>query len=168
MTELDQVWSQMLADAGRRASEMGREHVAEYLRLKATNDAIRARGVAWLIDSFIEIAAGEQRRHKSITIERVEPHSFARDSATMRGTLLEVRHGVRCLAVEAGWARGPRDGVMKNKALAFARVSHFGMPRAGDEFRLIHATSLPSWLDQDGHAVDTSTVQRHFEVFLAT
>jgi hypothetical protein len=167
MTELDQVWSQMLADAGTRASEMGREHVAEYLRLKATNDAIRARGVAWLIDSFIEIAAAEQRGLATLTIERVDGHSFARGSSTMRGTLVDVRYGVRCLTIEAGWARGPRDGIMQKGALAYARISHFGMPKAGDEFRLVHARSLPAWVRADGDSVDVETLRRHFRVFLA-
>lgn len=166
MTELDQVWAQMLADAGNRASETGREHVAEYLRLKATNDAIRSRGVAWLIDSFIEIAAGFQRSHATLTIERVEPHTFERGSSTMRGTLLEVRYGVRCLAIEAGWARGPRDGIMREGSLAIARVSHFGMPKAGSEFRLVHSASLPAWLNRDGQAVDSTMLRGHFDLFL--
>lgn len=168
MTELEQVWSQMLADAGQRASEMGREHVAEYLRLKATNDAIRARGVAWLTDSFIEIAGAEQRHHANIVIERKDPYSFARGSHTMQGTLLSIRQGVRCLTIEAGWARSPRDGIMQKGALAYACVSHFGMPKAGAEFRLVHVESLPTWLDESEVVVDTVVLRQHFDLFLGT
>jgi hypothetical protein len=168
MTELDHVWSQMLAEAGENASRSGREHVAEYLRLRATNDAIRTRGVAWLIDAFVEIAAGEQRRHGNIVIEREEPYSFARGSHTMQGTMLSVRQGVRCITVEAGWARLPRDGIMQNGALAYARLSHFGMPRAGAEFALVHAGSLPTWLDEGGTSVDTAALRGHFDLFLTT
>ncbi len=43
MTELDQIWSQMLDHAAVRAQESGNREVADYLRLKATNDAIRAQ-----------------------------------------------------------------------------------------------------------------------------
>jgi hypothetical protein len=168
MTELDHVWSQMLAEAGENASLSGREHVAEYLRLRATNDAIRGRGVAWLIDAFIEIAAGEQRRHGNIVIEREEPYSFARGSHTMQGMMLSIRQGVRCLTVEAGWARLPGDGIMQKGALAHARVSHFGMPRAGAELALVHAESLPTWLDEAGSAVDTAILRGHFAIFLDT
>ena len=52
MTELDRVWSKMLEDAGTRSSG----DVAEYLRLKASNDAIRTAGVGWLFDTMIETA----------------------------------------------------------------------------------------------------------------
>src|SRR5258708_34688928 len=109
MTELDQIWSKMLTDASARADIDDRQHVADYLRLKTTNDAIRERGVGWLFDTVIEIAGLAMRDHFGITIEREEPHSFARGSSNMVGSLLEVRQGVRCLTVEAGWARTPRD-----------------------------------------------------------
>ena len=56
MTELDQVWSEMLGDAYKNAAASGRNSVADYLRLKATNDSIRAVGVRWLFDTFVEHA----------------------------------------------------------------------------------------------------------------
>lgn len=166
MNELDHVWSQMLVDAETRAGDMGRKHVADYLRLRATNDAIRFRGVGWLFDTMIEIAGPAMIGHNPVNIEREEPHSFARGSSTMVGSLLRIRQGVRCLMIEAGWARTPADGIMQKGALVYARISHFGMPKAGVEIRLVHAASLPQWLDEANAVVDSNGLRRHFDVFL--
>ena len=168
MTELDQVWFRMLDEATVRADQAGRDDVAEYLRLRATNDAVRTRGVNWLFDTLIEIAAPAMSRYRSLTIERDEPHNFARDSSNMVGSHLQIRHGVRCLTVEAGWARTPSDGIMHNGSLAFARISHFGMPMAGAEIRLVHADSLPNWLSDDDTVIDSGELARHFELFLGS
>src|SRR5437879_2741967 len=119
MTELDRIWSQMLSGNAAKAGDSGRQHVAEYLRLRATNDAIRAAGVGWLFDTMIEIAGRAMRDRFGIIIEREDPHSFTRGSSNMVGSLLEIRQGVRCLTVEAGWARTPRDGIMQKGALAY-------------------------------------------------
>jgi len=166
MTELDQIWSKMLADASALADVADRRHVAEYLRLKATNDAIREGGVGWLFDTVIEIAGRAMRDRYGITIERVEPHNFPRGSANMVGSLIEVRQGVRCLTVEAGWVRTPRDGIMQKGALAYARITHFGLPREGAEIRLVHGESLPTWLGEDDAVIDSREIERHFNVFL--
>ncbi len=166
MTELDQLWSQMLGDATALASGTDRRHVAEYLRLKATNDAIRTTGVGWLLDTFIEMAGHAVRDHFGVSIEREEPHIFARGASTMVGSLIEIRQGVRCLTVEAGWARTPSDGVMHKGALAFARITHFGMPKKNAELRLVHAETIPRWLADGKLEVDTAELRRHFDVFL--
>lgn len=166
MDELDLVWSQMLADAGERAAGSGRHAVAEYLRLKATNDAIRSRGVAWLIDAFVAMAASQQGPRTDLTITREDPHRFERGTSRMVGSCVEIRHGVRCLSVAAGWARTPSDGIMRGGALAFARIRHFGMPNAGAEFRLVHNDDLPQWLNDAGAAIDIGTVRQHIDLFL--
>ena len=166
MTELDQIWSQMLTEKAAEASRSGRHHVAEYLRLKATNDAIRVAGVGWLFDTVIEIAGGADCDHYSIAIERIDKHSFSRGSSNMVGSRLDLRQGVRCLSVEAGWARVPSDGIMLNGALAFARITHFGMPRAGAEIRLVHAQSLPNWLSDENEIINIREIARHFKIFL--
>lgn len=166
MDELDLVWSHMLTEAGEKAADLGRHAVAEYLRLKATNDAIRSRGVAWLIDAFVSLAAAEQARHTNLAITREEPHRFERGTSRMVGSQVEVRQGVRCLSVAAGWARTPSDGIMRGGALAFAHIRHFGMPKAGAEYRLVHGNDLPQWLDRGGSAIDLNTVRGHIEVFL--
>ena len=166
MTELDLVWSQLLADAGTRADDTGRKGVADYLRLRATNDAIRNAGVQWLYDTMIEIAAPAMAGHNPVSIEREDPHSFVRGSSTMVGSLLRIRQGVRCLTIEAGWVRTPGDGIMQKGALVYARITHFGMTKAGGEIRLVHAETLPQWLDETDAVIDISELRRHFEVFL--
>lgn len=155
----------MLDEAAKKAGETGRHHVADYLRLKATNDAMRERGVGWLFDTFIEIAAGASRTYSAVTIERESPHNFARGSSNMVGSRLSIRQGVRCLDIEAGWARSPADGIMRGHALAFARITHFGMPRETADLRLVHAETLPHWLSETG-VVESTELLRHFEIFL--
>src|SRR5258708_38181062 len=105
MTELDEVWNRMLGDAAASARAQGRHDVAEYLSLKAANDAIRTTGVQWLFDSVLEIAGEVNRGNVSISIERVEPFSFSHRGANLVGSQLRLLLGVRCLTVEAGWTR---------------------------------------------------------------
>lgn len=166
MTELDQIWSQLLLDAETRADDSGRRDIADYLSLKATNDAIRVAGVGWLFDTVIEIAGPSMAGNNPVAVEREEPHSFARGSSTMVGSLLRVRQGVRCMTVEAGWVRTPGDGIMQRGALVYARITHFGMPKTGGEIRLVHAESLPQWLDETEAVVDIGALRRHFDLFL--
>lgn len=166
MLELDHVWSKMLDEATANASTAGHQDIVDYLRLRSSNDAIRRTGVSWLFDSMIEIASDAMRDRRSLSVERVEPHNFARGNSNMVGSLLEIRQGVRCLSIEAGWARTPTDGIMFNGALAVARISHFGMPRAEQEIRLVRGSDLPHWLAEDGTVVGISVLQGHFDVFL--
>lgn len=167
MNELDQVWSQMLDDAEKRARESGRHDVADYLSLKARNDAMRQASVGWIFDTLIEIAGEANRNRAAITIEREDPHNFADRGANMAGSLLRLRQGVRCLTVEAGWTRTPADGFMRGGALAFARITHFGMPKHSAELQLILAAGSPEWKTTDPVApVDSAVLREHIEVLL--
>lgn len=166
MTELDHVWSELLDEAASKALHSGDNDIAEYLRLKTANDTIRSIGVGWLIDTVIEIAGHAVRQNAAITIEREEPHNFADGNSNMVGTLLRLSYGVRCLTVEAGWTRTPRDGFMQNKALAMARLSHFGLPKNGAEFRLVRGEKLPSWFDENDVMVESKHLQGHFDLLL--
>ncbi len=163
MTELDRVWSKMLEDAIPGANV----EVAEYLRLKATNDAIRRIGVGWLFDTMIEIAGREIRSRPHLNIELVEPHNFKHGHSNMVGRLASFRLGVRCLTVEAGWARTPTDGIMRNGSLAVAKISHFGKPKHGSELRFVHGEELPNWLDSSGKAADPALLEEHFTILLS-
>ena len=78
MSELNEVWSAMLAEARENAALSGRGHVADYLDLKASNDLLRQTGVDWLFQTLIEHAADANRDRNSIAIERTEPLVLAR------------------------------------------------------------------------------------------
>ena len=166
MTELDLVWSEMLSAAAANARSAGSADLLDYLRLKATNDAIRSTGVNWLIDSLVEIAAEAGASRPQLKIERVEPHSFMRGASQMRGSLLSVSLGVRCLQLQTGWTRTPADGVMRSQALAAADILHFGMPKHNAELRLIHGPELPQWLDAGDEAVTLDGLRRHVDLLL--
>ena len=170
MSELDQLWSQMLGEAMAAARNSGREDVADYLDLKARNDALRQAGIRWLFEMLIAIAGDAMRDLTALTVDRDEPHSFPHRGANIAGTLLTFRLGVRCLTVEAGWTRTPSDGFMRGGALAIARISHFGISRMNAELLLKPSESGPGWVatysDGASIAVDEVFLRRHFAVFL--
>jgi hypothetical protein len=170
MTELDQLWSQMLADAAAKAADTGRQEIAEYLRLKAANDAIRAEGVKWLFETMSEIVNTAASATRDLITEQVHPHNFQRGNSNMVGSMIRVRRGVRCLTLEAGWTRTPTDGIMRGGALAAARLRHFGMRKADADLSLAYAGPLPLWHfeDEDGKRSPfrVSDLYRHFQVFM--
>ncbi|MFL6374122.1 MAG: hypothetical protein ACJ73D_05590 [Pyrinomonadaceae bacterium] len=161
MDELDASWAEMLIAASVRASLEGRADVAEYLRLKATNDAIRAAGVKWLLDAFVEAAFDQ--KHPLINVEREEGYAFPQGASTMAGTRLTIRYGLRCLDVEAGWARLPAHGIMREAALARANILHFGRSRENQNLKLIPGPDLPQWITQDGEIFLLENARQHIQ-----
>jgi len=166
MHELDELWSQKLAGAIANAKASGRGDIADYLELKQTNDLIRQTSIDWLFGSLIEIAAETSTLNPHVTIEREEPHEFDFRSARMAGSLVRVRFGVRSLTVEAGWPRTPAHGFMRDQALAAARISHFGMPKAGIDLMLIREQDQPVWKPAVGDVFDLESLHRHLAILL--
>lgn len=170
MTDLDRMWSQMLDEATAAARTSGRADVADYLDLKSRNDALRIAGVRWLFESIVVLAGDANQQFPAIRIEREDPHNFPHAGANIAGALLRVRHGLRCLTVEAGWTRTPADGFMRGRALAVARITHFGMAKMNMDLLLRPAETEPGWIAvaQDGREApaDETFLRRHFNVFL--
>lgn len=156
----------MLAGAIANAKATGMDDVAEYLALKQSNDLIRQTSVEWLFNSLIEIATDESVRNLSVVIEREEPHEFALRGARMAGSLIRLRHGVRCFTVEAGWTRTPSHGFMRGGALAAARIAHFGLPAVGVELVLMRVGETPVWSSADGRKFDSQSLREHFVILL--
>lgn len=166
MNELDELWSQKLEEAIAQAETAGRRDVAEYLTLKATNDAIRQTGVQWLFGSLLEIASAAAQ----VAIENENPHRFDFGSASLVGSLLRLRRGVRCLTLEAGWTRTPADGFMRGGAFVAARITHFGIAKENAELLLLRTgAAAPQWfaVGRDGrrNAFDSAHLARHFHIF---
>lgn len=166
MLELDHVWSKLLADAEANASRSGKSDVVEYLKLRASRDKIRSSGVAWLLAAVIEAAYAAETPSRRFAIEREEPYSFRHGNSNMNGVRLDVRYGVRCLSVEAGWVRTPADGIMRGGALAAAKISHFGLPALGSDLRLVHTDELPHWIDEGGNVLVADDAARHVELLI--
>ena len=168
MNELDEVWAGMLETALHKAEAENRRDVADYVRLKAMNDAIRQASVQWLFGSMLEIAGNNSR----VTIENENPHRFSFANATYVGSLLRLRYGVRCLTIEAGWTRAPNDGFMRGGALAAARLVHFGLANHNTELLLLNTNGSPSWfaIGKDGSRAVFNSIHlnEHFRVFLGT
>ncbi|MGI8640785.1 MAG: hypothetical protein ACR2MG_12675 [Pyrinomonadaceae bacterium] len=169
MNELDEVWAQKLNEAINQAHSDGRSDVADYLALKASNDALRSTGVKWLFDALLEIASFANRNNSSITIENDNPHQFTFGNANLVGSVLRFRQGVRCLTLEAGWTRTPTDGFMRGGALACAKLTHFGIGKHNAELLLVHSNSLLNWvsIDKNGgkNTFDSHHLNQHFQIF---
>lgn len=166
------MWSQMLDEAIAAARNSGRAHVADYLDLRSRNDAIRTAAVRWLFEAFIGIAGEANRQFSAIDIEREDPHNFPHAGANMAGALLRMRHGVRCLTVEAGWTRTPADGFMRGGALAVAKITHFGMAKMNMDLLLRPSSDEPGWIAVASGGleapVDEVFLRRHFSLFLGS
>jgi hypothetical protein len=147
VSELDEEWAQVLAEAERRARTAGRGDLLEYLRLRASNDQARSTGLDWLFETVTALAGAANRAGAGIQITREDGHRFQVVNATMVGGLLTLKAGVRQLMIEAGWPRAPRDGIVSGNGLACARVRHFGIKSANEELLLVRSKSgTPQWL----------------------
>lgn len=168
MDELDEFWEQMLAEA--RLSEEITGHLAEFLAVKSANDRLRERGVEQLLNAFEAFAGHANRSHAGIEIEKLESHRFEIDRSHVTGRAIKLRHGLRCLTVEAGWTRTPRDGFMRGNALALARIKHFGIPTGGGELKLLRFEESVRWfrIDRDGLriSVEPDDLIREFRLLL--
>jgi hypothetical protein len=169
MNELEKAWPELIADAVARARGAGRHDMADFLALKGSNDLIRTAAIKWLFDSIIEVASRAQSKFPMLTIDREEPHSFGYRGARVTGSILRMRLGVRCLTVEAGWTRTPNDGFMRGGALAFAKITHFGMPKQNVELLLLKGDNAPAWnivTGDDNGVFESAAVEEHFAIFM--
>src|SRR5262245_12752804 len=169
MNELEDAWELALAEAAQRAQRSGRTDIARYLDLRRRNDLLRRTAIDWLNAVFTALAADANRLSAGIQIERHDEHRFRRGSATMVGTQLVFRRGVRTLTIESGWPRTPRDGFVRGDGLACANIKHLGRTRMNDELLLLRTrTDSPQWfvVKDDARApLNDSILHRHFSFF---
>jgi len=169
MTELDEAWELALAQATQRAHGSGRADIARYLDLRRRNDLLRRAATDWLMDAVFALAADSNRKGGMIQIERTEEHRFTRGAATMVGTALVLRRGVRALTVESGWPRAPRDGVVRGNGLACANIKHLGRARYDDELILVSTEKgSPQWCVVKAGSrslLTSSALRHHFSLF---
>jgi hypothetical protein len=172
MSELDEAWEIALAEATQRARGAGRADIARYLDLRSKNDLLRRTAIDWLTATFTSLAGEANRKGAGIQIERQDSHSFRRGSATMVGSQLTLRRGVRALALESGWPRKPGDGFVRGDGLACANIKHFGRPRANAELLLARSSKgLPQWLTiEKTHArtlLTEAQIRHHLSILLS-
>lgn len=169
MNDLEEAWEIALAEASRRAYGAGRADIARYLDLRRRNDLLRRTAIDWLNATFTVLAADANRINAGIQIERQDDHRFRRGSATMVGTKLIFRRGVRALIIESGWPRTPRDGIVRGDGLACANIKHLGRTRMNDELVLFRSkTDSPQWFvlkDDERALLNEPFLRRHFSFF---
>ena len=168
MNELEEAWELALAEAAHRAQRAGRADIARYLDLRRQNDLLRRTAIDWLNATFTALAADANRVNAGIQIERRDDHRFRRGPATMVGTQLIFRRGVRALTIESGWPRTPRDGIVRGDGLACANIKHLGRTRLNDELVLIRSkTDSPQWFvlkDDERSPLNDSFLRRHLSI----
>lgn len=172
MDGFEEDYEQRMREARERARGGGRNEVLDYLDLKAANDAARTRAVEWLLETFTAAAGEFNRAGAGLTLARTDAHRFRVGNSTMVGTRLVLRRGVRALTVEAGWPRGPRDGIVRGGGLAAAAIGHFGDARAGEELLLVpEAQTDALWfvIDKTGARTELQPahLRRHLSRLLA-
>ncbi|MCU1267035.1 MAG: hypothetical protein JWM21_3353 [Acidobacteria bacterium] len=172
MSELDEAWALALAEAQRRAQSAGRGDIAEYLRLRSSNDLQRRTGIDWLLSTFAKLAGDANRRGASLQTTSEEAHRFSVDNATMVGPRLTLTLGVRALSVEAGWPRVPSHSFVRGGGLALGRIKHFGKHLLNQELMLVRSSDgPPSWvaIDRTGRRepLSESSIQSHLSKLLS-
>ncbi len=170
MNELYEVWTQDLEQAIAHAKKIGRYEIADYLTLKASNDAIRRESIKWLFDTVLDVVFTFNRHGAKIKIDQKEKHRFRFGNSRVSGSNLVLRQGVRCLNLEAGWTQTPKDGVITGGALACANLEHFGFRKENEELLLLRYDGKPKWFSvaEENHRISFTikSLRRHFEVFL--
>ena len=170
MNELNEVWEQLIAEAAKNPQAVASEGFAEFIAVKAANDALRETSVRWLLDTMRQAAEHANLKGAGITIESADAHRFAIDKMQLGGALLRFRQGIRCLTVEAGWTRTPADGFMRGNALAVARLTHFGIAKANAELHLLKFEDRPQWFTVTNIGLRVSfeitDLIKHFQIFL--
>jgi hypothetical protein len=148
LTDLDHAWEQALEDAKQRARAAGRRDLEDYLDLKRRNDLLRRTATEWLGQTLTVLAGEANRRGAPIQIEtQPEHHRFMLGHATMVGSKLTLRCGVRALTIECGWPRTPRDGFIRGGGLARAHLKHLGRKQLDAELLLASSSGgAPQWL----------------------
>jgi len=172
VSELEDAWELALAEAKRKAQGAGRADIAEYLRLRSSNDLLRKTGVDWLLNTFSKLAGEANRKGASLQTSADGTHRFTVNNATMVGPRLTLTFGVRSLLVEAGWPRVPSDSFLRGGGLARGRIRHFGKHLLNQELMLVRSPDgSPSWvvIHKDGQTEPLleSDVQRHLTKLLS-
>ena len=171
MNDFEELLAAKFVNAIENARASGRDDIADYLALKAANDAVRQRETNDLFKAFISLALSAENVARDVSVERESPHNFAYKDATLKGSLIRMMRGIRSLRVEAGWTRAPGDGFMRFGAMAAARVSHYGIPEKNAELVLKTYGDAYSWFETRHDTVSEvpfgpENIENHLEVFL--
>lgn len=170
MTDIEEIWTQDFNIAIEEAKATNRYEVADYLSLKASNDAIRTESTKWLFDTIVEIVFALNKHGAQIKLTEKDKHNFEFGHSNLRGQLLKLQQGLRCLEIEAGWTRTPSDGFMRGGALACAKFSHFGFSKRNEELVLLKYEDKPQWFSvaDENHRIsfNVRSLRKHFGTFL--
>ncbi len=170
MDKLDPLLRDDLDAAIEHAKLLGRFEIADYLSLRASNDQLRSEAVKWLFQTVLDIVEAFNRHGARIQISRNDNCRIKYGSYRLSGSQIELRQGLRCLTIEAGWTRSIDDGIIRGGSLAYSRIWHFGMKKETEELVLHEFEGKPQWFsirdEKTRESFNVSSFRKHFEVFL--
>jgi hypothetical protein len=170
MSGLDEAYARDIDRAVEDARAEGRFDLADYFTLRATNDAVREKGIAWLFESISEIVNAFNSRGAGIEMQRTDGHRFKFGASMLSGSLLTLKKGIRSISLETGWTQSTGDGIMRGGALVCAKISHFGFTKQNEELLLLKVEDVPQWFSKTGErelaSFNIQSFKRHFEIFL--
>ena len=152
------------------SKEKGRFELADYLKLKATNDRIRQESRDWLFDTIEDLVIAFNNHGARIKFETLFKKRIKYGYSSLTGNTLELKQGLRCFTTEVGWTQSIDDGVMKSGSMAFGRLRHFGFKKETEEIELHDFEGVPQWFSVNEDLTRTpftvASLKRHFEVLL--
>lgn len=165
------IWISLLGDPEFQEMFSGRGIIGDYIKLREQNDAIREKAVEVLFAAARTLADEASKQGLTVVVEEFDQCRFESRSARVSGPGIRIRHGVRCLTLEAGWTRVASDGVLSEGALALARISHFGIPEKTALLHLLLFEERPRWftIGRDGirRSFEAEDLVGHFQLVTA-
>lgn len=144
MDEFEQKWLEMLEKAKERAQREENLTLLEYFELKSANEKLRLEASKALLEMFFYAARSKSLEGFNLKFNTKSGHQFEMRQARLTGFCLDISFGIRKLTIEIGWTRTPKDGFMRQGALAYSRISHFGRPEHNKELLLLNRNE-PRW-----------------------
>ncbi len=148
MNEFEQKWLEMLEKAKEKAKREANHLLLEYLELRSANEKIRLEASKALLETFFYSAHSKLLEGFDLRFNTKSWHQFEMRQAHLTGFCLDICFGVRKLTIEVGWTRTPKDGFMRQGALAYSRISHLGKPEHNKELLLLDRNK-PLWFFAD-------------------
>jgi hypothetical protein len=170
VNDFDEIRKELITEAAITPNALAGEELFDFIAVRTANDKIRRNAINQLFSTMQEIAKHANRKNANIIIQSTEPHHFSIGQMNLSGAMMRFRRGIRCMTVEAGWTRTPKDGFMRGNALAIAKISHFGMTHENVELHLIKFENRPHWFKVDDEQMRISfeleDLIGHFQIFL--
>jgi len=151
MNSFEEKWLEMINSARLMAAEQGNETLRDFFELKASNEKIRMDASKALLEHFFRAIGIKVKEGFKLEVQTYGGYRFQMRHAQLTGFRVNVLFGLRRLSIEIGWTRLPKDGFMRQGALAYCRITHFGRPEYNSELLLLNPQN-PKWFTEKSNS----------------